>query len=359
MSSMRILSGKIQANMMLSPIVKRKSLAQMVKEAYAQNKRLAAPLAGFPGCDVLGVSLKVAQQNHGVHYSCIEALVYQLKPDAIFMMMDLSVEANALGLPVRFPIHESSTVEHHPVQTIEDLDKFRYINILQDARIQSYIKTIEMMKTGLPDSVMVGAYIVGPVTLAGLLAGAEQTAIDSIMNPDKLDALCRFSTSVIQEYARALINAGADMLCILEPTAVILGPDQFERFSAAFVRHIIESYKYARVDTIYHICGNTMHLVEAMAQSGVAAISLDSPQTGVDLVKAARIAGRGVVIMGNINPTAVMKDGSPDNVRQACRQLLEQMREYPNFVLSTGCDLPPGVPLENMRAFMETAREFQ
>lgn len=344
---------------MVSPILNRRSLHEMVSRAYAENRRLAIPLAGFPGCDLMGMSIKVAQQNHGVHYNCIDALVYQLKPDAAFMMMDLSVEANALGLQVRFPIHESSTVEYHPVRSAEDLDKFRCINILQDSRIQSYIKTVEMMRMGLPDEVLAGAYIIGPVTLAGLLEGAEQAAMDSVIDPDKLEVLCRFCTRVIQDYARALINAGADLLCILEPTAVILGPAQFERFSAAYVRHIIESYKYSGVDTIYHTCGNTMHLVEAMAGSGVSAVSLDSPQTGVDMVKAARIAGPDVVVMGNINPTSVMKDGSADEVRRACRNLLEEMREVPNFILSTGCDLPPGVPLENMHAFMETARNFR
>lgn len=344
---------------MLKPNIKRKSLVEMVKDAYAENRRLAAPLAGFPGCDILNVSIKVAQQNHGVHYNCIDALVYQLKPDAAFMMMDLSVEANALGLPVRFPVHESSSVEFHPVRNIEDLDQFRFINILQDARIQSYIKTVEMMKLGLPEEVLTGAYIIGPVTLAGLLCGAEQMAMDSVLDPDKLEVLCSFATSVIQDYSRALINAGADLLCILEPTGVILGPEQFERFSTKYVRHIIENYKYAGVDTIYHICGNSMHLVEAMAASGVAALSLDSPEAGIDLRRAAELAGENVVVIGNVNPTAVMKDGAAEDVRNACRKLLEDMREYPNFLMSTGCDLPPGVPPENLHAFMQAVREFK
>ena len=344
---------------MIRPITQRKSLTERVKKASENNQRLAAPLVGFPGCDILGISLKVAQQNHGVHYSCIETLVYHLKPDAAFMMMDLSVEANALGLPVRFPVHESSSVEHHPVKTIEELNRYRCINILQDARIQSYIKTVEMMKTGLPNDVLVGAYVIGPVTLAGLLAGAEQVAMDSVMDPDKLDVLCEFSTAIIHDYSRALINAGADILCVLEPTAVILGPKQFERFSVKYTRYIIDICKSAGVDTVYHICGNTMHIIDAMAKSGVTALSLDSPETGVDMVRAAQIAGENVVIMGNINPTAVMKDGSVEDVKSACKKLLEEMRDYPNFLLSTGCDLPPGVPLKNMQAFMQTVREFK
>jgi len=344
---------------MISSITKRKTLAQLTAEAYAQNKRLAAPLAGFPGCDLLNISIKIAQQNYGMHYNCIEALVSQLKPDAAFMMMDLSVEANALGLPVRFPTHESSSVEHHSIKTIDELDYLRQVNILQDARIQSYIKAVEMMKLGLPDDILVVAYVIGPVTLAGLLEGAQQVAMDSVLEPDKLEEFCKFTTSIIIEYARSLVNAGADAICILEPTGVILGPKQFDRFSGQYVNHIMESYKYAGVDTIYHICGNTMHLIDGMVKSGAGAISIDSPDTGFDIVKALEQVPEDVVVIGNINPTRVMKDGSPELVAKETNDLLEKTKKYPNFIVSTGCDLPPGTPLKNMQVFMETARNFK
>ncbi len=341
---------------MIASVKTKKGIKELVFEAYAQNKRLAVPLAGFPGADILHTSIKVAQQNHGMHYNCIEALVYHLKPDAAFMMMDLSVEANALGLPVRFPVHESSSVELHPVREVEDLQRLAGINILQDARIQSYIKTVEMMSTGFPRNVLVGAYVIGPVTLAGLLISAEQVAMDSVLDPQKLEEFCRFSTVIIQEYSRALINAGADIICILEPTGAILGPDQFRRFSGENVKHIMESYKYADVDTVYHVCGNTMHLLKAMAETGVDALSLDSPETGVNMPEAAEIVPQDTIVMGNINPTAVMNDGTPETVTAAVNGLMESMKPYPNFLLSTGCDLPPGTPLENMKAFMTAAR---
>ncbi|HPS54350.1 MAG TPA: uroporphyrinogen decarboxylase family protein, partial [Sedimentisphaerales bacterium] len=257
-----------------------------------------------------------------------------------------------------FPIHESSSVEYHPVESLDDLKAFRRINILQDARIQSYIKTIEMMSLGLPKNVLTGAYIIGPITLSGLLESAQRVAMDSILDPHRLEALCDFSTSLIQEYANALINAGANVICILEPTGAILGPDQFRQFSTKYVKQIIESYKYSKVDSIYHVCGNTMHLLKPMAEAGVGALSIDSPQTGVDMVKAAQIIPNDITLIGNINPTAVMKEGSTDLVRQVTTDLLEKMRPYPNFVLSTGCDLPPGTPLENMKTFMQTGRNF-
>jgi uroporphyrinogen decarboxylase len=344
----------------VNPITKTKtSLTELAKRAYIEKKRLAAPLMGFPGCDLLDISLKLAQQNYELHYNCIEALTKRYKPDMALMMMDLSVEANALGLPVRFPMYESSSVEQHPVENIDQLEPLREINILRDARIQSYIKTIEMMSMGLPSQTLVGAYVIGPFSLVGLLKGAQNAVLDAMLEPEKLHEFCRFAAERIIEYSRALVNAGADVICILEPTGSILGPSQFKEFSADYVAHIMESYKYSGVDTIYHICGNTTHLIEPMANSGVGALSLDSPDTGLDLVKIAETLSEDVTLIGNINPVEVMKEGTAELVRQTTTELLEKMRPYPNFILSTACDLPPQTPLENIDVMMGTARNFQ
>jgi len=336
-----------------------KSLYKLVLEAYSDNRRLVAPLVGFPGCRLIDTTLKVAQQNHGVHFECVNALAKLLKPDIAFMLMDLSVEANALGLPVRFPIDQSSSVEHHPIDNLDELNRYRHIDILQDARIQSYIKTIEMMSMGLGKDILKCAYVVGPVTLAGLFETAERVAMDSILEPDRLKVLCSFATKIIQKYAHAMINAGADIICILEPTATILGPDEFKKFSSYYVNYIIESYKYANIETIYHTCGNTMHLIQEMVSAGVAALSLDAPQFGIDMPKAAQLVPENIIIIGNVSPTHVLKDGSVESVKHATTKLLEQMRPYPNFILSTGCDVPPETPLKNLKAFMQTGRNFK
>jgi uroporphyrinogen decarboxylase len=153
-------------------ISRRNRITELAARASGEKRRLVAPLAGFPGCDITGFSIKVAQQNHGVHFACIKALVDLLRPDAAFMMMDLSVEANALGLPVRFPVDESSSVERHPIETLDDLERYGRVNILQDSRVQSYVKTVEMMAMGLPKDVLKCAYVTGPLTLAGLLRSA-------------------------------------------------------------------------------------------------------------------------------------------------------------------------------------------
>ena len=62
--------------------------------------------------------------------------------------------------------------------------------------------------------------------------------------------------------------------------------------------------------------------------------------------------------MGNIDPVSLFKDGTPDEMRQAVGELLEKMRPYPNFVLSSGCDTPPHTPLANVDAFFEALADF-
>lgn len=336
----------------------KRKLLNKAQKAYYRGRRLVAPLVGFPGCNLTGFSMKVAQQNHEVHYSCINELVKLIKPDIAFMLMDLSVEANALGLPVRFPTDQTSSVELHPVDKPEQLENYHRINILRDSRIESYIRTIEMMKIGLPEHVLVAGYVIGPLTLAGLLRSAQSVAMDSILNTEFLHQLCRFSTDIIQKYAAAQINAGADIICVLEPTAMMFGPQQFTEFSGNYIKNIMESYKYDNVDTIYHICGNTMHLLEEISSIGVAAISLDAPENGIDMVKAAKMVPQNVSVMGNVSP-ALLTYSNPQDVHKATKELLEKMKDYPNFIISTGCDVPQSAPIENIKAFMAAAKNLR
>ena len=330
------------------------------KLTSAQNEglRLVAPLIGFPGLNITGCTIKLAQQNYGEHFKVVRAVAETFKPDVIFPLMDLAVEANALGRFTVFPQTDSATVPKAAF-SIDELERGSQINIAFDTRLLGYVETMKLMSIGLPESILKGAYVTGPYSLAALLMGADEAAMACLLNQEELHTLCEFTTERIQEYARLLIAAGAQVICILEPSAVMLGPDQFGEFSAAYVRHIIESCKYAGVATIYHTCGNTMSLLGKMAESGVNAVSLDSQEAGVDLAAVAETLPADVVVMGNVNPTGSLLNGKPQDVEKEVSALLKRMGPYPNFVLSTGCDLPQETPLENIHTLMRVGRRYR
>ena len=92
------------------------------------------PCLVFRGVDLTGSNIKIAQQNYGEHYKVMRKLVEMFEPDLIFPLMDLSVEANALGRYTVFPKEESATVPKDRF-SISDIEKLREINISFDSRI--------------------------------------------------------------------------------------------------------------------------------------------------------------------------------------------------------------------------------
>jgi uroporphyrinogen decarboxylase len=92
-----------------------------------------------------------------------------------------------------------------------------------------------------------------------------------------------------------------------------------------------------------------------MAESGADALSLDAP---CNLKDAASCVPDDIVLMGNISPVSVMLMGDKRKVRDEVKTLLESMRGFSNFILSTGCECPPETSHSNIRAFMEVGRRY-
>jgi MtaA/CmuA family methyltransferase len=304
------------------------------------RRRLAIPIAGYPGTQLTCSSVKQNMFNAEL----------RVQPDAMFTMMDLSIEAGALGLPVRFPLDESATVEWHPVKCVADLDQYKVIDPLYDGRVWVFLETVRLLSKRL--QIPVGAYVIGPFTLAGLMMGASDIALATVDTPDVVLAAVNFCEHVVIEYARALQAAGAEIICILDPTAVILSPDSYWTFAGRSVEGVV---RHLATRTMLHICGNTTHLVEGMCRTGVQALSLDS------LVSLPAIAPRvpeDVVLIGNVDPVGTMLQGDRAGVHQATTALLHAMREHENFIMSTGCDLPAETPIANIAQLVQTTKAY-
>ncbi|HAE87237.1 TPA: uroporphyrinogen decarboxylase (URO-D), partial [Candidatus Marinimicrobia bacterium] len=101
----------------------------------------------------------------------------------------------------------------------QDLPLLQGINILEDGRLQSYVETHKRMKRDFPADIIRGAYVTGPYTLAGLIMGAESAAMETMMDPEGFHALCAVCTDKILDYTQAMIEAGAHVIAVLEPSA--------------------------------------------------------------------------------------------------------------------------------------------
>lgn len=348
-------SGKINYFMKLEVTLMRRSahrfsLRELALSFWEEGRRPVVPLMGYPGLQLTGTNIKQNQFNHLVQFQTLSRLYDAFRPDAIFFLMDLSVEASALGLPVRFPLDDTPSVEAHPVKTLADLDPFRKIDILGDGRVIVYLETLRHMRVAF--SCPVGAYVIGPLTLAGLLAGANELAVQSVLDETFFREILEFTKGVVLRYAGALQEAGADTIMVLEPTAVIFSPATFRKHLAHIYRELVGILD--DVEVILHVCGNTHHLIPEMKRCGVAGLSLDSV---VDLPSVVT-EDDDILLLGNISPVAMLSD-TPEEIYQVTLRLLEAMRDYPYFILSTGCDLPQDVPFANIEAFFRAGRSWR
>lgn len=302
-----------------------------------------APIAANIGAKLISKTLQDLRDNAKFHLESIVKLTEELKADIAFTLMDLSLEAEALGLSIKYSPNEPPTVENHPVRSLQQLRELSKIDPFEHTRILDYIYIVRKASEEL--HVPLCSYITGPFTLAGLLMGVSEIAAGTIISPSLVESVVSFCRDICIEYTNLLTAAGSELIMILEPTAVLLSPNQFEKYCGKYIQDILKRAQIPKC-VFLHVCGDSSHLVEKMSKTGVQGLSLDS---SVNLSQVPSL-NQQLFLMGNIDPILVSR-GSFSEVKGAILDLLRQMRDNEKFILSTGCDLPFETPLENVKLF--------
>ncbi len=305
-----------------------------------------APLMGAVGAQLIGVHTRALYGEVDVQERALKALAERFEPDIVFPVMDLVAEAEAVGCDITYADGFRPMVTRGIVKTTEEVKTLRVPNPLRDGRLPVFVEVVRRLGTlGMSRA----GYVSGPFTLAGELGDLTHVVECVLLEPDFVRALLDFCVGAIVSYARALLEAGAEFILMLEPSAILLSPQQFGEFSAPFVRAVAEELRPAPV--ILHICGRASALVEQALATEVAGLSLDKD---VDLPEVAEKAPQ-KFLLGNLDPVGLIKLGTPEEVERTAYSLIEAMRGHPKFILSSGCEIPPDTPLRNIEALFKAA----
>ena len=315
--------------------------------------RYAIPVMTHPGIEMLGYSVREAVQNGEVHARAIKALSDKYPSKASTVIMDLTVEAEAFGCDISFPEEDMPHISGKLVDasTVERLK----VPSLAAGRIPQYLKA-NRLAAGMIDTRPVLAGVIGPFSLAGRLFGMSEIMTGCYLETDAVELLLEKCTQFILSYATALKQeSGCAGIVIAEPAAGLLSNDDCLQFSSRYVKRIIESVQDEQFMVVLHNCGNRGHCTDAMIQTGAAAYHFGN---AANMTEALAQCPADALVMGNIDPVAVLQMLPPEKVKEKVTQLLEETAPYPNFVLSTGCDVPPHVSPENIRAFYDALAAF-
>lgn len=312
------------------------------------------PILSFPSASLMGVSVYSLTHDAAVQTEGIVRIAKETDAAAAVTMMDLSVEAEAFGCVLHTAENEVPTVVGALVTDEDEADALS-IPSVGDARTGLYIEAAQNAKVRIADRPVL-AGVIGPFSLAGRLMDVTEALANCICDPDFVHTVLRKTTPFLITYARAYKDAGLDGMVMAEPLSGLLSPTLEEEFAAPYVREIIAAVQDDSFAVIYHNCGpNTPKMIPSLSSNGAAAYHFGDAVQLTDLL-AGMPSDRPV--MGNISPSGQFLGGTPASMTAAVRELLEQCAGYENFVLSSGCDIPPASSWDNIRAFFGASADF-
>ena len=322
-----------------------------IKEARIKK---ATPILSFPSIQLLGIDVKELISSSDLQAKGMKAVADRTDAWAAVSMMDLSVEAEAFGSTIRFSSDEVPTVIGSIIENEEQAQALR-IPSVGDGRTGLYIEAIEKACKLITDRpVFAGA--IGPFSLTGRLFDVSEAMIYCYDEPDMVHTVLSKVTKFIISYLNGYKAVGANGVVIAEPLAGLLTPALNEEFSAEYVKQIVEAVQTDEFAVIYHNCGGgTPKMVNEIIEIGAMAYHFGN---AIDMKEMIDLIPSDIAVMGNIDPAGQLRSGTPESIRDAVFTLLEKCHTHNNFIISSGCDIPPMTPWENIDAFFKAVADF-
>jgi uroporphyrinogen decarboxylase len=311
------------------------------------------PVLSFPGVQIIGGTVRDIVMHGEIQARCMKAIADRYPTLAAVSNMDLSVEAEAFGANITYHDDEVPSVSGRLVDTAEDARNLQ-IPAVGAGRTGECVKAISIASHTIKDRPVL-AGVIGPFSLAGRLMEMTEIMYKAIDEPETVHTVLEKAASFLLAYIQALKKAGANGVLMAEPAAGLLSPDWNIEFSANYIKRIVSAVQDDQFLFVYHNCGNVAPLIPAIVATGAKAFHFGN---AVSLPEIIRQIPADRLVLGNIDPARQIANGTPASINMAVRNLLEQMKGYPNHVLSSGCDIPARTPLANIDAFFRAADEY-
>lgn len=324
-----------------------------IGEQFGTGYKKSMPVLSFPCISLMGITVKQLVSDSEMQARGMKLIADRCPTSASVSMMDLSIEAEAFGCAIDIPDHEVPSVTGRLLRDEDDVKALK-IPSVGTGRTRNYIDAIGRVKTMITDRpVMAG--VIGPFSLSGRMMDMSEIMVNCYEEPDMVKMTLEKATEFLIRYIEAYKNAGADGVVMAEPAAGLLSPGLCEEFSSRYVKQIVGAVRGDGFAFIYHNCGNTVPLIDSLLGIGADAYHLGN---AIDIEDFLGKAPSDVLVMGNLDPAGLFRLGTPELVREKTLDLLARCGKYPNFSISSGCDIPPLSPWANIDAFFAAVREY-
>ncbi|MCK5370454.1 MAG: thioredoxin family protein [Cyclobacteriaceae bacterium] len=305
------------------------------------------PFVGVHGAKLIGVTAAEYLRSEEFIFKGVSKAIDEYQPDGIPVVFDLQMEAEVLGCELAWADENPPAVVSHPLldgKTLEDLK----IPAKTDGRIGLTLNAASRLRKTFPEVALYGL-ITGPFTLALHLLGTD-IFMKMLEDPDYMNELLVFTNEIGKAMAEFYIDAGCDIIAVVDPMTSQIDPMSFETFVTPRAIELFEHIREKGALGSFFVCGHAQQNIEAMCGCKPDNISIDE-NIPMDYVKDVALK-HNISFGGNIKLTVVMLMGDQNDVQENALECMD-LGGNKGFILAPGCDLPMDTPIENVKAVTE------
>lgn len=310
------------------------------------------PFCGVHGASLIGRNAEEYLKSADLIVDGLTRAIELYRPDGIPVVFDLQVEAEILGCELKWAEDNPPAVISHPL-AMEGGEVGELSLPEADAgRIPVILDATRRLREQNPDIALYGL-ITGPFTLALHLLGTE-IFMDMFDNPDKIRTLLEFTASVGSRMSELFVEAGCDVIAVVDPMTSQIGPDLFCEFCQAPAAKVFDRIHELGAKGSFFVCGHAQQNIEVMCDCHCDNISIDE-NIPLDYVRDV-CRKKGVSFGGNLQLTVVLLAGTEDDCRRNAIECIEIGGDT-GFLLAPGCDIPYATPPANLVAVAEVVHD--
>jgi len=272
--------------------------------------------------------------------------------DAVRVPFCQTIEAEALGCAIKDGGKKGvPSVAVHPFKI---KDEFTFPdNFAQLGRVQEVANAIKILKQKVGNEVAIIGGVIGPFSIATSLLGVMEILMGAVMDEEKVKPWLDIAERAASEYAKALIDAGADVIVIEDMMASmdLASPQIYKSLAGPWEKKLIDKIN---VPTILHICGKVNPLVDDMIATGASAFSVDIGVDMNDIKEKIKKSGKTVTVVGGVDAVNTLFYG--EDVEPVKAQVREAIQKGYD-IIAPSCSIPPTTLKYKLLAMAEATRE--
>jgi MtaA/CmuA family methyltransferase len=312
------------------------------------------PLTMMFASDYLGAKYLDYATDYRVHVEGQIRVAEDFNFDHVSFGTDPASEAADCGAAVKyFPDQPPALDESNAL--LADKRKLAKLRVpdphASGSRMRNGLQAVALFKERVGEEKLVEAWVEGPIAEAADLRGINAMMLDVYDDPGFVGDLFAFVVEMELEWAKAHIEAGADLIAIGDAAASLVNPQTYAEMVWPFEKRMVDAIHSMGTRVRLHICGNTRLILENIGRLGCDIVDLDS-LSPVSLAR--EKMGLHQVVMGNIDPVRTLRDGTPETIWQELAECHRQARD--RFVVGAGCEVPRDTRHENVRVLSDYAR---